>query len=611
MKIRKRTMGNKENTLQGTLYIVCNMVRNSCILVSILLLLFLLLPLASASNTTLITNSQGGLYFTGTASDPMTFYQDAIGNNIDVGLRLCGFGQRYVGGFYAINVSGTKYYSLVTYQSSSEALSYTDTPIGGGCDDVTPGFLTISPSQLATPDPQVNKAAFPGQLWTGYAVTSNPAANISGFEIGGNDSLLRGNYSAARSFNYATRQITIQTPQIMFESLSANFSKSANDSQFGLSSDRQMVAGICKDTDGADCSDGGLYSNSAVFPLALNTDLAAPQVSDQQTYTRYTVFNGIGLPMCIGANLKMTIDSITPAPSYFSQNLTISTTITNALDSPFELQGGNVPVTTAFNINLWIYNGTNVSTVNQSYPVALTILPGQSIQYNITYPAFAHSGVYTIFATIDSDNVIAECNESDNTATANYSLYPVTVPNIQIDGVNGTVFPYPNIPYLVNVSIYNSDNDSIPNATLQFVEVNGLNLNIGTQEFNISSNSSNFTKSGVVGTSIAQFMTDYLGFASLTYIPTYNQLYEPQYGYLELSNYIGNSQRYMIGSLPNGTQFIFIVNNSVTTQFPFYVANLTYNVSVTQKNVYNNVTMAQAFDNIYRTFTNFVLSLIG
>ncbi len=591
---------------------------STVLLISVIFTL-LLVSVASASNTTMITNNQGGIYFTGTASDPMTFYQDAIGSNIDVGMRLCGIGQRYVGGFYAINVSGTQLYSLVTYQSSSEALSFTDTPIAGGCDDVTPGFLTISPSQLLTPSPNVFKAAFPGQLWTGYAVTANPGANLSGFEIGGGDSLLRGNYSAVRSFNYVNQKVTVQLPQITYQSSSANFTKSANDGVFGLASDRQMVAGICDDSDGASCSDGGLYTNATSFPLVLQSDLTAGQVNDQSVYTRYAVFNGIGLPMCIGANLRMTIDAITPSPSYFSQNLTITTTLTNVLDSPYELQGGNVPVTTPFTVNLWIYNISNISNTtvlttayNQTYSVSVTLLPGQSTQYNLTYPAFIHSGLYHILATVDSDNSIAECNETDNNATFQYNLYPVVIPTIQIDGQNSTAFPYPNVPYWVNVSLINSDNDTLPNATVQFVEVNGLNLNAGTQAYNITSdNLGTPAKSGVIASSISQFTTNYLGNAWLTYVPTYNQLYAPQYGYLQLPQYIGNSQRYMTGNLSNGSVFIFIVNNSVTTQYPFSIVNLTYNVSVVQKSVLNNATLAQSFDNVYRTFTNFIQALVG
>lgn len=585
----------------------------TCIFLTILLLFSLIIQVSSASSETLITNSQGGLYFTGSSSDPLTMYQDAVGGNLDVGIRLCGFGQRYVGGFYAINVSGSYIYSLITYQNSANALSYTDASIGGGCYDVTGGFLTVSPSQLTTPNPDVNKAAFPARLWTGYDVVSNPGA-MTTFAIGGNDSYLRGNYSVQSAFNYTTRKVTIQSPDIIFETTSANFTKNANDSQFGLASDRQMVVGLCSDSNGATCSDGGLYTNASSFPLSYSSDLIASQINDQQTHIRYIVINGLGVPFCVGSNLQIAVTNITPIPAYYSQNLTIQTTVTNRLDTTTQTQGGNVPIITPFSVNLLIYNATNNAQIysNQSTTINPSLVPSASSTVSFTYPAYVHSGNYTAYVTVDNLGAIAECNESDNTANSTFYVNPIVTPTIRIDGVQTNTFATPNIPYFMNISMKNSDNDTLPNATVQIVEVNGLNINSGTQLYNITSGASaSITKSGVVSKSISQVVTNHEGNVTFNYIPTYNQLYSSTYGYLQTTQYIGSDSRYITGTLANGTTFAFIVNGTLTTQYPLYIASFTFNVSTIQKSVSNNITMAQSFDNMYRVFSNFIRILVG
>jgi hypothetical protein len=400
-------------------------------------------------------------------------------------------------------------------------------------------------------------------------------------------------------------------PSIVFQSSSSEFIKSASDSDFGISSDRKMVAGLCLDAYGSDCSDGALYTSSASFPETYTSDLTIGSIDDTATYDRFVVFNGLGLPMCIGANLKISIDEITPTNSYYGQTLTIATTVTNELDSPYEIAGGNVPVTTAFYIRFVIFNSSSGVVYNSSFPVATTLLPDGTTQYNLSYPVNIRSGQYTVLATVDSSSTVVECNESDNNATSSFNIYSVIIPQIQIDGVNSTAFAYPNVPYWINVSITDSDNNSISNATVQFVEVNGLNINVGTQAYNISDSVSTLAKSGAVGKSIVEVTTNYQGNVSFTYIPTYNQLYDSQYTYLRLSQYVGATQRYMTGVLSNGTSFSFLVNNSITDQYPLTVTNNTYNVTVIQKNILNNLTMVQSFDNIYRTFANFISAFIG
>ena len=158
----------------------------------VFLLLIVTLPGVLALSGGFTTSTQ--MKYTGTSSDPGTFYQDAVGGsfgNADVGISLCDVGQRYVGGFYAINVNSIWYYSLITYSSSTNALAFTSNDAGGGCYEASPGFVTVSPSALTTPSPNVYRAALPGNLFIGYAGSANPGT-VSDFTYSaGNAQLFR------------------------------------------------------------------------------------------------------------------------------------------------------------------------------------------------------------------------------------------------------------------------------------------------------------------------------------------------------------------------------------------------------------------------------------
>jgi hypothetical protein len=487
-----------------------------------LLLAALPLPVSAVSGR--FTNDID-LYFTGTSSDPGTLYQDAIDGNQDVGIQLCDVGQRYVGAFYAIYVSGSWRYVLISYSSFNTALALTDIDVGGGCYSVTDGFLTVSPSELTTPSPNVKKAAFPGRLYIGYAASGNPGT-VSSFVFGSTTATLLGDYSMSRSFDQATRQISVQTPTITFQTSSMSFSKSAADPSFGLTTDRMAVLGVCDDTDGLSCSDGNAYSSSA-FPALFNSGLSSGDVNDQTTHTKYVVMNGIGKPLCIGANIKTTINSVQPNPIYYSQTLAINYTISNPRDVPYELYGGNVQVTTPFVINISIYNASNSNRVVYSTLVAVnsTISPDASIRTTLDWPAYAHSGQYTVRVNADSRNAIMECNEGDNIATQNFELKPITLPDIYIDGSLTNIFSYPNSPYNLSFYIKNSDNDTLSNANVTLVQVNGLMLAAPVQTYNRTTGINQSSSDGLVTESTVKFKTDYYGWATFTYIPTYNRFY--------------------------------------------------------------------------------------
>jgi hypothetical protein len=572
-----------------------------------LLLAALPLPVSAVSGR--FTNDID-LYFTGTSSDPGTLYQDAIDGNQDVGIQLCDVGQRYVGAFYAIYVSGSWRYVLISYSSFNTALALTDIDVGGGCYSVTDGFLTVSPSELTTPSPNVKKAAFPGRLYIGYAASGNPGT-VSSFVFGSTTATLLGDYSMSRSFDQATRQISVQTPTITFQTSSMSFSKSAADPSFGLTTDRMAVLGVCDDTDGLSCSDGKAYSSSA-FPALFNSGLSSGDVNDQTTHTKYVVMNGIGKPLCIGANIKTTINSVQPNPIYYSQTLAINYTISNPRDVPYELYGGNVQVTTPFVINISIYNASNSNRVVYSTLVAVnsTISPDASIRTTLDWPAYAHSGQYTVRVNADSRNAIMECNEGDNIATQNFELKPITLPDIYIDGSLTNIFSYPNSPYNLSFYIKNSDNDTLSNANVTLVQVNGLMLAAPVQTYNRTTGINQSSSDGLVTESTVKFKTDYYGWATFTYIPTYNRFYLPQYSYIGLQNSVGGYAMYFGGSQADGVDFKFVLNGSLSSTYPLYIGNTSYTGQMPDKILPHQTMTIQVMDFIYQSFTNFLDTLL-
>jgi len=550
------------------------------------------------------------LYFTGTSTDPSTLYQDGIDGNSDVGLEICDVGARYVGLAYALRVGSSYYYVPISYYSSSTALSYTDTQ-SGSCYQVTPGFVTVSPSQLTTPEPDVYKAAFPGNLWIGYDAGSGNPGTIGSFVFGGTSAQLQGSYSIQRSFSQTTRTVSVSTPQITFQTSSGSFSKSASDTSYGISSDRRMVLGLCDDSSGSICNQGEVLS-SAVFPREYSTGLSASQVNDQNTYTKYVVANGMGNSICIGANLKASISQVNPNPIYYSQTLGVNITITNPRNTPYETFGGNVDVTSDFDVLVRIHEKNNLSKIvyTEVIPVTNTISPDGTQVVSINWPAYAKSGLYTVRVEVDSGADIAECDEGDNIATADFELRPITLPDIFIDGVKTETFQIPNVPYNLSFHFKNSDNLTLSNATVRMSEQNGLNLMGPTQIFNKTINGQT-VKTGIVSKNSIEFISDKNGNATLTFIPTYNPLYVPRYNYTDLSEYIGNYSLSIGGSQEDGENFMFVINGALSSEYYLNLNNTDYQGVYVNKNIENKNIVSQVMDFIYHTFSNFVETVVN
>ena len=580
---------------------------NSIITIIFLLLLvsFTLVEAQSASFT-----FQNQLFFTGSSFDPGTLYQDAIGGNLDVGLEICGLGQQFVGSTYAINVGGTWQYSLISYASSSNALSNADTISSGNCFVTSPGLMTLSPSELTTPSPNVNKAAFPGNLWIAYASSANPGT-LTNFVFGGSNARLRGSYSVPRSFSQALGAVTVQTPQITFETNAGTFVKSATDPDFGIASDRQMAMGLCEDDAGFLCSSGQIIT-TPTFPRQFNVGLPASAINDQVVHNRNIVVNGIPQPICIGANLRPFINQITPDPVYYSQDLNVTFRITNQRNTPFEIQGGNVQVTSSFNVRVTIFESSNPSNIvfNDVISINDNLLPDAEVIRAIQWPAFAQSGVYTVRVEADVDNDIVECDESNNVVTQQFELLPITIATVNIDGNESLTFPFYNIPYNLSLLFTNSDGLILSNANVSMTEINGLSLMAPTQFYNHTLNSAS-QRTGIVTENKINFVTNDDGQSKFTFIPTLNYFYNDEYSHLDIESYLGNHSLYLTGVQSDGQEFIFIEDQVINQRLYFEVQNSTKNVTTTQKPLPHVSIVSQSMDFIYNTFSNFVRILAG
>lgn len=592
------------------------------------LMAVLLLTAPLALGATGFTTQQS-LYYTGDSSTPNQYYKDSTpskGNN-DIGVELCGAGpSNYVGAFYALEVSGTWYSVLVSYDPSVQALVQTGaTDVGGGCYQTTAGGIVISPSQFtgSPPDPDVQRSAFPGKMWIGYDGSSANPGTVSDFIFADTNARLLGGYGYSsgtasadlgptRTFDQSGLSVQVSAPYIYFDTTGSDPTKVATDSTHGVSTDRRMVMGLCDDALPAaeattqTCFDALVVDAAGDFPATFSTGLGS--VNDQSVTTRNVIINGFDYEMCIGANLQASIQSVSPNPVYYSQNLTITVAATNPRDTPTELDGGNVDVTTDFNVRVRIYpqGVPGDLKLDTTFQINDTIVPDGTAAYSLQWPAFGLSGTYVVRVDVDTDNDVNECDETDNDATATFELKPITIPDIYIDGTLRNTFPYPNVPYNFSIYLKNSDNDTLANATVYIVEENGLSLLGPTQVFNRDIGGGATTPDGLRMRTRLHFTTDNNGNASFTIIPTYNRLYLPQYNYTNLSQYIGNYSLVLNGEQSNGESFKFVTDGSLYDNLTLGFDNLSYTGPYTAKDLPNETIVSQVLDFIYQTFNTFL-----
>ncbi len=574
------------------------------------IVLLLLTTSALAASGSIIDSSETtvNLFFTGSAGGPEYWYQDALAGkgNADATLRICDVGQRYVGAVYCIDNSGSTPYALISYKSSTEPLAYANTA-SSSCYKVSPeGNLWFSPSSLSL-TPPVYYASFPGVPCILHA-SDGSGSNMQFITPDNVSGSLRGSYSVGRSYTQTTDSLSISTPMITFiydsPSGPQSTSQSAASGTFGINSDRRMALGVCTDQYGVTCNQG-LIKSDTTFPVTLNVGVSA---SDDQSFTRYVVINGLGYPVCIGANLQTSAVNLNASEIYYNQTLQIDYTLLNYRDTPDENQGGNVEVVTNFDVRIEIRNSSNAIVSAWTESINDNIVPGSSAASSTTWQASVKSGSYVVNVIADYNNDIIECVESDNTRQQAFTVKAVTIAETYINGVRGETFPMAGRPYNFTLHARNSDDLNVSNADLELVEENGLTLLGPTQVWNrTTDDNGTISKSGTRNKNIVRFQTDYYGNVSFTAIPTGNKLYASEYNYTNISSYIGNYSLYLQGT-DNASQALMFLSNGtqVSSTFPLTVTNYTNYQEGSNATFFNEDTYAkQTMDWIYSIFSNF------
>lgn len=574
-------------------------------LIAIFVLFFVAHAFADASIIDSDENTVN-VYFTGTAGGPENWYQDALTSkgNPDATIRVCDIGSsQYIGATYCIDNSGSTEYALISYKSSTEPLAQATTS-SGACYKVSPeGNLWFSPSSLSL-TPPVYYAAFPGIpciLHSNDPSGSNPQF-ITPDDVTGS---LRGSYSVGRSYTESSDTLSVSTPSISFEYQGGSTSQSAASGTFGINSNRRMALGVCTDQYGTNCNHGMIKTDTS-FPETLNVGVTP---SDSVTYDRYLVINGLGYPVCIGANLRMNSNdvSVNQSEVYYNQTLGFSYTIRNYRDTPDENQGGNVEVSTNFNVLIEILNSSMDTVDSWTVTIGDDIAPGTAVTAYDSWKASVHSGTYYVQVTADSGDAIAECVESDNDDRQSFEVKAVTIPEVYINGQRNDSFPYPARPYNFTIHVRNSDEENTYNASMKVVEENGISLLGPTQVWNRTINDNGTTqKTGIFAKTEANFETDYNGNASFTIIPTSNKLYSSEYNYTNISSYVGDYSLYIEGVDRNNETLMFLIDEDVRSTYNLTVLNPYNYEEGSDASFFNQeVYTEQVLDWAYSIFSNF------
>ena len=493
------------------------------------------------------------------ASAAFRVYVDTFGANPDFALRLCDVGQRYVAAVYSANVTGTFVYTTVSKNltaGSTDTLVYT-THGPGPCYYTPVDAFAFSQFRDFTRTPPVFVSAFPGRLHALYSTSPDASASPDLIPMDYADGWLEGGYSVSRSFNQGTARVTANVNSIDFVTEFGTITRLPSDPDWGLNSStgRSMLVALCDDDFGNYCSDATIVNSTADLPASLA--VGAP-ISDQFVYNRYVVVDGLGYPICIGADLAAGI-SANPSNIIYGDQSNVTITVTNV---------GNVDVTTNFDLLLNI-TGPGGYFVQHTWTIPENLPVGASTTRNWSFNATGQSGTYTFVTYADVDDDIAECSHTDNMASTNVVVQPVYYLHVWIDGQYNDTFPQWGRPYNVTFFINDSNGNVIPNARYRVTEANGLNPFIPTQEWNDTG-----TLHGISTSSVSNMQGNASGYMRLNIVPTCNKLYTT-YSYLGVDTYVGNYAVIVNAYTAGGSPLQIAYNGSLTYNRPLWIGNWT------------------------------------
>jgi len=522
----------------------------------LILLLFLSSLLFSAYGN--IVNNANTIYNV-TSSVAQKVYADTFGTNPDFALMLCD-GNGYAGAVYSANVSGTPVYITISKNLSAGATStlvYTSQTVNSTCNRTPVDQFAFSQFQDATRTPRVYVSAFPGRIHILYS-SSVDGSNPEFARVNYSNGWLKGGYSVTRVFDESIARVNATVDTITFETDMGTITKSASDPEWGLNSStgRSMLVALCEDDYGDVCSDAVVVNSSSNFPARLNLN---QPIGDTSHYNRYVVVDGLGYPICIGADLFVSIS--TPGSLGYGESGNVTITITNI---------GNVRITTDFITNLSVsgpggyYNYTN-------WTITETLVPGQSTTRNYTFTASGSSGVYTFTTFVDTTDVISECGEGNNNATGTINVVPRRILHVKIDDNETYYFPMWGYPYNVTMWVTDSDNNTLTGVRFRITETNGLNPFVPTQVWNSSG-----TLVGLKSYSVGEYGSNSSGYAMFTIVPTCNKLYT-LYAGENVDAYVGNYS-ITVNVYQGGSPVPLYFNGSTVYDHPLFVSNTSCSV---------------------------------
>ena len=525
-----------------------------------------------------------------TASSAYRVFVDSLGSNPDFALNLCGEGQKDVAAVYSVALPGGIYdYTAISWNlttGSSNTLVYTPTANGAGCYETPVDSYAFSQFKDTTRTPHVFVSAFPGRIHALYS-NSVDGSSPSFLDVPYSNGWLEGSYSVSSSYDQASNKVSATVNSITFVTDSGNVNQAASDANWGLnaSTGRSMVMALCTDDIGDTCSDGTVVNSASQFPVAFN--LSMP-VSDQTVYNRNVVVDGLGYPICIGADVGAGIGA-NPSAGYAGQTTNITITLTNY---------GNVRITTPFMLYLNI-TGPSGYTNNTAWNITDQLAPGASITRSLDWVVNNVSGTYTLTARADATDLLAECNKNNNNASTTVSSTPTYTLHVIIDGNTSNAFPVWGRPYNVTMWITDTSGNNVPSPRISITETNGLNPFTPTQVWTSGANSF-----GLTSYSTGVMTGNASGYIQLTMVPTCNLLYTI-YSYENAQQYIGNYSITVSATAPS--PLIFLYNNTLMYNVPLQVTDFTCadpgwlnNKTLINQNTY----VESVYDWLYQVYSN-------
>lgn len=488
------------------------------------------------------------------SADTTAYYQDAQAYP-DVGLMICETSGSLNTDYFTGLVYSTGDDSELISYSRDGTLSPADQDVtfnGNDCKMTSIGGLTVSPSSISgTPETKI--AGMPGEA----KIMISENSDGTGKQIIDTNSELAGSYSGNLNYDYSTNRLDLTVNDITVNSDIGARSFSPGTSGRGITPERPLITGVCSDSSGDSCNGLTSVKSSASFPETFNFDKNLSEVNDQNVYTRYGIANSkLVDTLNIGADLEVRGLSTGSDPIYYSQNQTVSFSVRNT---------GNVPVDTGFDVSSSIERGGQVFD-SQSFRVDSGLDIGESRSFNYQWKALNDSGRYSVNVEADTRNDVAEINEG-NTDTDYFDLEAITYPDIYVNGEiipeNEVEFDYPGVAYNLTFVMKDSDGNILGNSRIELVENDGFSNFVPTQE--VTSGSFNSMRK------VSSFRTDENGTASITFIPTGNIFLSERYNDTAVQNSVDYS--ISMSAKNNGDQLNFIIDNTVTSNYPLEVGN--------------------------------------